>query len=196
MKRVLIAAVLSLVASTNVYAGGKGVTPVTEPIIAVPYINPFYVGAGVLWAGMVRDCACVGGTIEEETYGGIIRVGYDFNKYIGIEARALYSSIEKDIATTEHYGIYLKPTMPLGDKLNIYGLLGYGKTKLDCVVVAKSYEEDGFSFGAGLEYAISSDDPDSDEGWGVWVDYQNLLLDSGVNNINSNIVSIGVTYDF
>ena len=196
MKRVFVATVLSMAVLTDIYAGGKAVAPATEPVIAVPYINPFYIGAGILWAGMVRDCACAGGKIEEETYGGIVRIGYDFNKYIGVEARVLYSSIQKDIATTKHYGIYLKPTMPIGRKMNVYGLLGYGKTELDCVVTAKSYEEDGFSFGAGLEYAFSGDDVDGDEGWGLWVDYQNLLLDSGVNNINSNIVTMGVTYDF
>lgn len=186
---------ISLLLSVNMYAG-KNVVPVSTPVIAVPYINPFYIGAGILWTGMKRNCACSNGLIKEDTYGGIVRAGYDFNKYIGIESRALYSSIQKDVATTEHYGVYLKPMIPIGDSMNVYGLLGYGKTKIDCIISSRSYDKNGFGYGIGFEYDLSGDDGDDYKDWGIWADYQNLLSDSGPDNVNSNIVTAGLTYDF
>ncbi len=204
------------VLTSHIYAGGKGVSPAIEPVAVIPVIPvidplPIYVGVGVLWAGMSRDCACENGKVEETTYGGIIRAGYDFNQYVGIEARGLYSSIQKDIATTEHYGLYLKPMLPVRENINVYGLIGYGKTKIDCIVSSLSYDKNAFNWGTGLEYDFSDKASDQEEGtynrdfdghgeqekgWGMWIDYQNLLRDSGISNFNSNIVTAGITYDF
>jgi len=202
----------SILLSSMLYAGGKNLIPATQPVIPVSVIepNPLYVGVGFLWSGMQRDCECIGGKAAEDTYGVMLRAGYDFNPYIGAEIRGLYSSIKKDIATTSHYGIFLKPMYPVTESLNIYGLLGYAHTKIDCVVSKMSYKNDGFSWGVGLEYDFSNDDQqkqgiydrefdgyaDQEYGWGAWFDYQNLLHNSGTNNIKSNIVTVGITYDF
>jgi len=211
MKRMVAKVALSSLLLSGVIIAGKNVAPVEAPVAPVVDINPFYVGLGLLWSGTSRDCPCdqdENTRLKETTYGVIGRIGYDFNQYIGVEARAFNASIEKDFAETTHYGIYLKPQYPVSDKLNIYGLIGYGQTKIECDVVGTTmYDEAGLSVGIGLEYDMSDDEPvvadrafdgqaDQEKGWGLWVDYQNLLNDEGTNNIKANIVTAGVTYDF
>ncbi len=213
MKSQMTKLVLASLLASGVLVAGKNVEPAVVPVAPVVDVNPFYVGLGLLWSGTSRDCACAAGTrLKETTYGVIGRVGYDFNQYIGIEARALKASIDKDFAETTHYGIYLKPQYHITDKLNIYGLLGYGKTKIECEhpkipAGSKMYDESGISVGIGLEYDLSEDKTvatsrafdgqgDQEKGWGVWIDYQNLLHDEGKDKIKANIVTAGVTYDF
>lgn len=138
-----------------------------------------------------------------------------FNQYIGIEARAFKASMNGDFSETTHYGIYLKPMMPVGEQMNVYGFLGYGMTKVetDCGILHDEFTHNGFSCGIGLEYDLSivrrtekrvymidlrpfDGHADQEKGWGLFVDYQNLMHDEGPKNFRSNIVSFGVTYDF
>ena len=208
--------VLATLLASGVLVAGKDVEPAVVPVAPVVDINPFYVGLGLLWSGSSRDCPCdrtQKKRLKETTYGVIGRVGYDFNQYIGVEARALKASIDKDFAETTHYGIYLKPQYPVTDKLNIYGLVGYGKTKIECDSPrltsrnAKMFDESGLSVGVGIEYDLGKDNPvaasrpfdgqgDQEKGWGIWVDYQNLAHNKGKYKVKSNIVTAGVTYDF
>jgi OOP family OmpA-OmpF porin len=167
-----------------------------------------------MWAGISRDCFCPPGRnvrLKDSTWGGIIRAGYDYNQYVGIEVRALQSSIDTDWADkTTHYGIFLKPMLPVGEQMNIYGLLGYGHTKVEtnCDFLKDEFTHDGFSYGIGLEYDLSEDKEegiydrpfdghgDQEKGWGLWVDYQNLMHNAGPDNYKTNIISFGITYDF
>jgi len=195
MRNKLKGLVAILVTTSALNAAGD-LSPVTTPVAVIPQstpIPPFYLGLGFLWSGMSRDCACAGNTVEEETYGGFIKAGYRVNEYADIELRGLYSDIEKDIASTTHYGVFVKPTYPLTEKLDIYGLVGYAKTKLDCLVTSLSYEEWGFSYGAGAEYRLEFGDNDN---FSLFAEYQNLLRDETINNFNSNIVVFGLKYRF
>lgn len=214
----------SLIATGSLFGGGD-IAPAVAPVaIAETDPNPFYVGVGILWAGVSRDCStsgCPTVRLKDSTWGGIIRAGWEYNQYIGIEGRALKATIESDWGETTHYGIFLKPQYPVSEKVNIYGLLGYGHTEIDtdCVPIRDSFEHDGFSYGIGLEYDLSDRDDDyeahktednpnpvfdrdfdghmdQETGWGLWVDYQNLMHNEGPANFKSNIVSFGITYDF
>jgi len=214
MKNQITKLALASLLASGVLVAGKDVEPAIVPVAPVVNINPFYVGLGLLWSGTSRDCPCADDSrLKETTYGVIGRIGYDFNQYIGVEARAFKASIDKDFAETTHYGIYLKPQYPITDKLNIYGLIGYGKTKIECdhpklPAGTKMYDESGVSVGIGLEYDLSKDAPvvaskrsfdgqgDQEKGLGIWIDYQNLLHDEGKENIRANVVTAGVTYDF
>lgn len=221
------AALTTLLSITTVYGGGD-IAPPVVPVAPVPVAepadtNPFYVGIGVLWAGVSRDCVTPGCPVvrlKDSTWGGIIRAGYDFNQYIGIEGRALKATLDSDWAETTHYGIFLKPFVPVSERVNIYGLLGYGHTeiKTDCAIQDK-FTHNGFSWGIGLEYDFSDKDDDyenhkkneddvlefdrpfdghgdQETRWGMWIDYQNLLHNEGPDNYKANIVSFGITYDF
>ena len=221
MKKIMNTIALSaLLASGSLYAGGKLIAPAEVPVAVIPMDdpNPLYIGVGALWAGLKSDCYCppdVVVEIEDKTWGGIVRFGYDYNQYIGLEGRYLDAPADSDWSETQHYGIYLKPMIPAGDRVNIYGLLGYGKTKIetDCGAgIPEKYDYDGFSYGIGLEYDFSDPDGDKEENmyydrefdghgdqnrhWGVWVDYQNLLRDEGPTNFNAYVVTFGITYDF
>ena len=99
----------------------------------------------------------------------VAKLGYDFNKYIGIEGRVGYGVKDSDhIAggTTEikeNYGLYLKPMLPLGEKVYLFGLLGYAKAKVESAwdsssttgALAGTVDESSPSFGLGLNYAIN-----------------------------------------
>jgi OOP family OmpA-OmpF porin len=212
MKRMIAKVALTSLLLSGVIVAGKNVAPVEAPVAPVVDINPFYIGLGLLWSGTSRDCLCDGENnvrrLKNTSYGFIGRIGYDFNPYIGIEARAFKASIDSNFADTTHYGIYMKPQYHVTDKLNIYGLIGYGQTKIDCNIAGTSmYDEAGASFGFGFEYDMSDDETvvadrtfdgqgDQEKGWGIWVDYQNFLNDEGSAKIKSNIVTAGVTYDF
>ncbi|NKQ41183.1 MAG: porin family protein [Sulfurovum sp.] len=212
MKNTIVKIALSSVLASGLLVAGKGVIETDIPVVPVVDVNPLYVGLGLLWSGTSAECPCavpVNDRRKDTTYGVIGRIGYDFNQYIGIEGRVLKASIEKDFSETTHYGIYLKPQYHVTEAINIYGLIGYGKTKIEFTCPTISDQSDsGLSVGIGVEYDISSDtDPiatsrafdgqgDQEKGWGVWVDYQNLLHNKGSYNIKSNIVTAGVTYDF
>ena len=214
LKTVTLSALLS---SSSLFAGGD-IAPAVAPVAAVVEAdpNPFYVGVGFLWAGVSRDCVtdgCPNIRLKDTTWGGIIRAGWEYNQYIGIEARALQATIDSDWGETTHYGIFLKPQYPVSEKVNIYGLLGYGHTEIDtdCPAIQDSFEHDGFSYGIGLEYDLSETEDDriegtydrpfdghmdQERGWGLWIDYQNLMHNEGPANFKSNVVTFGITYDF
>lgn len=215
MKKVINTISLGVLLATGSLFGGGNIAPVA-PIEEIDP-NPFYLGVGAIWAGASRDCSGFGCSdtvrLKDSTWGGIVRAGYDFNQYFGVEARALKGTIESDWAETTHYGIFLKPMMPVGEQMNIYGLLGYGHTEVKTIatLLTEKFTHDGLSYGIGLEYDLSDresdredgsyDRPfdghgDQEKGWGLWIDYQNLMNNEGADNYKSNIVSFGVTYDF
>ena len=197
---------IAVIATTLTLSAGKNVAPVKSPVLPVAIPIGLYVGIGAIWAPTSIDCPCSGNVRKyDNPFGGIVRVGYDFNQYFGIEGRYLKARYSRNFATTTHYGIYLKPQYHLTNALNIYGLIGYGNTKIECDHKTKAlYNDSGLSFGAGIEYDFSQDNSSSafdsqgnrKQGFGVWVDYQNLLNDKGSSKVRANVVSTGITYNF
>jgi OOP family OmpA-OmpF porin len=215
MKKTFITLTTILALTISSYAGSKNVAPIEAEVLPVPaVINPIplYLGIGLIAAGLSRDCPCADDTrLKDMTYGGILRAGWDINDYVGVEARALKGAIEDDFSKTTHYGLYLKPQYHVSDAVNIYGLLGYGRTTVDYdnhSGRSSTLSANGFSYGAGFEYDLSDDTKleqyarsfdgqgDQEKGWGLWADYQHLLNDEGTFNTDSNIFSAGLTYDF
>ena len=232
MKTIIKAtAITTLLSISSVYAGGKIIAPAVSPVAEIvdADVNPWYIGLGLVWANVTRDCYCydLQGNLrdvaraEDDNWGGIVRLGYDFNQYFGIEGRYLSASVLDSFFDTTHIGIYAKPKYPIGERFNIYGLLGYGHTEVeaDCGDIHENFSKNGFSFGVGMEYDLSSKEDDYEHyknsvngvpefdrpfdgygdqevEWGLWVDYQNLLHDSGAVKYRSNVVTFGVTYDF
>jgi opacity protein-like surface antigen len=199
MKKLLLIAATLLVGSSHVAVAGKNTAPALSPV--VPVDLPFYIGVGGVWSITSLDCPCKKGLrkYDNSNFGGIVRIGYDFNPYFGIEGRVLKSKFSKRFAETTHYGLYLKPQYHITDAINVYALIGYGHTRVDTTCKTPLYDQNGMSFGAGLEYdfqALPNEQGDAETGWGLFVDYQNLLWDKGVGKVRSNIVSAGITYDF
>lgn len=203
--------ILGLVlAGISVHAGGR---IEVEDVLQTEDYSSFYLGIGFSTANFK---ACDGDcTYEDKTYGGILRAGYDFNEYIGIEARVLRTFLDKGPfggAPLQHMGIYVKPQYPLGDRFNIYGLLGYGYTEnLGNGARLSYFDSDyGFSVGLGMEYDLSDKQgdflktviynrefdghADQGRGWSLFLDYQYLLTKSNVPDMF--VVSFGLKYDF
>jgi len=215
MNKILLSTGLAAVLFSFLNAGGgKDLSPVLVPVVPIETIDPspWYIGAGLVigkYNYCVDECE-----YEDVTYGFMVRGGYEWNQYIGVEARALRTFWGEDPLGGEklqHVGIFAKPSYPLGEDANVYGLLGYGWTKTitDSQYLPK-IDEKGFSWGIGLEYDLSDKDDDyiengnydrefdgqadQEKGWGLFVDYQRLLVKSGMPDMD--VVSVGVTYDF
>ena len=136
----------------------------------------------------------------------MVRGGYEWNQYIGVEARAMRTFWGDDALGGErlqHIGIFAKPSYPVSEDFNVYGLLGYGWTKTftnDPKGNLPSIDEKGFSWGIGLEFDLSDKDDDFDKdtyydrafdgqsdqekGWGLFIDYQRLIVNSNLPDLD------------
>ena len=183
------------------------IPPVVVPAIVVPTasVSPFYVGLGLVAARYETSCNCGPASGTDKTGGVVAKVGYDFNEYMGIEARGLVTSYKADGGKIKHVGVFVKPMVPVTDALNAYGLVGLAKTTTTGSLQRTNVS--GLAFGAGLEYDLSTDTKkeakydrefdgkaDQEKGFGVFADYERLYYKSGSPDLDA--VSVGVTYDF
>jgi len=205
----IVLSVATVVAMSSVSFAGGDFVPVVEPVIVIPPVpvetSGVYIGVGIVSTFFDGVCVC-DSTYEDYTYGALVRVGYDYNNYIGFEVRALTSQIEDEGAKIKsHYGVFIKPQYHITDDINVYGLLGYAKTEVGDTV---NIDESGFSWGLGLEYDLSSDTKEDgvynrafdgqgnqEKGWGVFVDYQKLLQKDNYPH-DMHVLSFGISYDF
>jgi len=205
VNKIIAATLLGLaLLTTSMYAGGKHVAPVEAEVIPVPEdISPWYIGVGVVAA---KFHACGDGCdYEDLTYGAMLRGGYEFNQYFGLEARVIRTFLDKGPfggVPLQHIGLYVKPQYPISEQINLYGLLGYGYTEnLGNGARLGYFDNDhGLSVGIGLEYDLSDRDGDfeknknydrtfdgyADQGrrWSLFVDYQRLLIKSDVPDLD------------
>jgi len=185
---------------------------INEPII-IPkviasnsvYANGFYAGIGISTARYKTNCTCPDAPAPDTTAGVMGRVGYDFNQYLGLEARGIKTNWKNDGHAVEHYGLFAKPMIPIGESMNAYALLGAGKTTTNSatpLVNAKS-----FAWGIGAEIDLSEDEPkegrynrdfdghgDQESGLGLFIDYERLVAKSNTPDLDT--VSTGISYDF
>ena len=217
MKPLLAAACMVLAAYAG---GGKEAAPVEAKVLDIPAeeASPWYVGAGLVQVDFLKDpCSPFDPTCkyEDVTNGLMIRGGYDFNPYFGIEARAARTFWDKGPfggVPIEHAGIFLKPQYPMTERSNLYGLLGVGYTKNRGNGARLAYfdNDTGFSAGLGIEFDLSDAQgdfledvvydrkfdgyADQGKGWMLFVDYQRLLIKAGAPDID--MFSLGLRYDF
>ncbi len=180
MKKVSLSVVALLAMNTFAFAGGDFTTPV-EPQVTIPEVEEstgsFYVGAGYSYINLDAE------TVEHDSDATLLLAGYNFNQYIGVEAR--YAGLTDCI---DNAAIYVKPQYPITDAAKVYALLGYGETTYDNGVVDNS--EDSFQWGLGANYAVT-------ENIGLFADYTNLYDDTfaGVDS-TVDAINVGVTYTF
>ena len=218
MNKILVSTLILFTAlSVTTYAGGKkGVVLAETPVEPIPAVepDPVYIGAGLVW-GRYNDCSVPSCAYEDVTYGGMLRAGYEWNQYFGLEARLLATTWKADPLggqKLQHAGVFTKPMYPVIEDTNLYALIGYGwtKTRTGGNGNLPTIDDSGSSAGIGLEYDLSDKEDDLDEdgyydrefdgqadqeqGWGLFLDYQRLLLDSNAPDLD--VVSAGVTWDF
>jgi len=134
---------------------------------------------------------------QDQQLGVTAVIGYNFMKYLGAELRAALSVSEENAGQDNlaEYGIYLKPQYPVLDNLNIYGLLGYSAINMSDPATSTNANDNpfdgdnqGFSFGAGLDYGVT-------ENISVFTDVVNYLRDYGGSNSTWG-ANVGVKYNF
>jgi len=170
-------------------------------------INPsgFYVGLGITGSRYDSNCNCPKKSSTENSVAILGRVGYDFNPYIGIEARGIKSIAKDDGASITHTGLFLKPMLPIGNITNIYALLGTSKTKTTGTLTQVNAE--GLAIGGGIEVDLSKDTPkkgrysrpfdgkgNQEKGIGLFLDYERLVVKKNAPDLDT--LSAGITYDF
>ena len=140
--------------------------------------SSWYAGVGLV-AGRTKNENC-----EDITYGVMAKAGYNFNDYMGVEARGLITNWEYEGSKIKHLGAFLKPQYPVSEDFNLYGLAGYAKTTTSHI---QNISETGFAYGAGVEYAVMND-------MNMFVDYERLIEKSNIPDLDA--VSLGVSFDF
>lgn len=184
-----------------------------EPKILAPVVvtqpanvSGVYAGLGIMAGRYDTNCDCdtpVSGV--DKTIGVMGRVGYDFNQYVGVEARGMISNQKSNGGEIKHAGVFVKPMIPVGEDINAYGLVGVAKTTTQGSL--RRTDVTGLAFGAGVEYDLSEDEKkdakydrefdgegDQEKGLGLFADYERLYYKSGSPDLDA--VSVGVTYDF
>jgi len=183
-------------------------TPQPVPVKPLENIVPLglYVGLGLVAAAYDPKCSCTGGEGSRDKTAGVVgRVGYDFNKFVGVEARGIRTNWKSDGGKIKHYGAFLKPMYPVTNDVNVYGLAGYAKTKTEGSL--RLTDAESFAWGAGVEYDLAKDVAkegrysrsfdgygDQEGGWGFFADYERLVQKSGSPDLDT--ISAGITYDF
>lgn len=169
-------------------------------------VSGIYAGIGIITARYDTNCGgCSKKAGIDKTAGVMARVGYDFNKYVGVEARGMMTKISDDGGTVKHAGVFVKPMYPVTDELNTYGLVGLAKTTTQGSL--RRTDVTGLAMGVGVEYDLSEDKKknakydrefdgiaDQEKGLGVFADYERLYYKSGSPDLDA--LSVGVTYDF
>jgi opacity protein-like surface antigen len=195
-----IAALAIMTISAN---AGKNFEPVTVDPIPVPVVNiplGLYLGGGFTYNS--SECQCddnikfSDGTTsrvnKSKTYGYNLKAGYTINSFLAVEAKYINTPWGDDNKAIKHYGLYIKPTYAVTENLDIYALLGYGKT--ECETLKES--EKGFAWGAGAEYTFNKKVRGFKDGLGVYVEYLRPLKKTGNKDITVDMVNAGVSYHF
>ena len=179
--------------------------PPPPPPVQQIRANGLYAGLGISAARFKPSCDCPSTGATDKTAGVVGRIGYDFNKYIGVEARGIRTNWKSDGGKIEHVGLFLKPMLPIGQQANLYGLAGYAKTKTQGKL--QHVNAKTFAWGAGVEYDVSADHAkagrynrqfdgagDQEKGLGIFADYERLIQKSKSPDLDT--INVGVTYDF
>ena len=198
-KLTLSLAAIAMVAVTA--NAGKNVVPAPVEPVPVPVALPLglYLGGGLTYAHSKCKCADLNlekGSIptrKADTYGFNLKAGYQIiDKYLAIEAKYFYTPWGDKDKTAKHYGLYLKPSYPVTKNVDLYALVGYGRT--DCETLPKA--ENDFAWGLGAEYNLNERISGKKKGWGVYVEYLRPLDKSGSKKLQLDVVNAGIVYNF
>jgi len=122
--------------------------------------------------------------------------GYNFNKYLSAESRALISTAYNNDVDFKSWGLFLKPKYEVYKDLNLYSLVGIGKNSAKNINDEKlNMSKADLQLGIGANYKLKNN-------FKVFADYTYLGKDSkGKYNGNpatmkASALTTGITYDF
>ena len=147
--------------------------------------NSFYAGLGITALNYDIKCDCPDKSAKDTALGGMTKIGYNFNKFIGIEARGMKVNLKNGMGSVNHVGVFLKPMLPLGPVVTAYSLVGVAKTKTNGKV--REVDTTSVALGAGMEFG-------GGKGIGAFIDYEKLVVTSGAPSFDT--VTTGVSFGF
>ena len=122
--------------------------------------------------------------------------GYNFNKYLSAESRAMISNNYDNGVDFKSWGIFLKPKYEIYKDVEMYSLLGVGKIKANNTNDSRlKVSKANMQLGVGANYKLKNN-------FKIFADYMYLGKDASgrYNNkpavMKSSAITTGVTYDF
>ena len=122
--------------------------------------------------------------------------GYNYNKYLALEARTKVSAAYDNRLDVTGASIFFKPKYEVYKNIDLYSLIGYGVVKAEQVNSSDTKAKSkGAQIGVGANYNIGKN-------FKVFADYLYLGKDSNAkyNNaksiMKSSAITGGITYDF
>lgn len=213
MKKLTLS-IATIVAMSSFAIAGGDIEPVVEAVTEV--VTPdssagFYIGGAYTYAmeaertGRITPNLIVGADDTTWEIAGMVMAGYQINKYFAVEGRftaslddAKYNDIDVADYDLTNAAIYAKVMYPVAEIVTVYGLVGYGQTKIEGLV--NEYETDGLQWGVGASYNVN-------ENLSVFVDYTKLAMidEVDVNGVtvtgladdfDVSTVNVGISYKF
>jgi len=188
-KKILVALMATM---TMAFAGGDIAPTQTQAIVVEevqPELNGFYLGAGYTY--IANDLDVYGLTFTEGQNAGTILAGYNFNEYVAVEGRYIFTA-STDFANEiqvdgDIWGVYVKPQYNVSDDVKVYGLLGYGDVK-------SINDADGFQYGLGAAFAVTQ----NVEVFGDWIRAFDDGVESELASADATVdaFTVGVNYKF
>ncbi|RLA70658.1 MAG: porin family protein [Epsilonproteobacteria bacterium] len=203
MKKV-IPILVAMAAISNLGFAGGDIEPVEAVVVVEKEVYPFYVGVGLSFVSTRYSSVSLGffddKSGEDDTGDILLMAGYEFNPYIALEGRYMSSFTGEDSLTRDSWGVYVKPQYPVNDKFSVYALLGYGGMTVDGKdngLIPVVVDESGFQWGLGASYDLNVH-------FSIFIDYVNIANDMDTNilvgstfeKVDSDALSMGVTYHF
>jgi opacity protein-like surface antigen len=98
------------------------------------------------------------------------------------------SGVPVNVKLGTFYGVYLRPSLPLGDSAEIFARVGYLRGKSSVTLQGKTTEaiDSSFSYGAGIGVKVT-------EALSVGVDYMQYF---NVDGVTVNGFGVGLRSDF
>ena len=207
MKRIVLSlGALMALSSFGVAGGDIAPAPV---VVQEEQQDYWYVGAGFVYNRVYSiDSGWFdnGVPTQDETLGLTGIVGYEYNKYIGIEGRISKSFWERDYADVTTWSIFLKPQYRFqeddinSDKyddayFSVYGLIGFGNSYVEGSSGDNKYgawpdtigkeimNETGFQWGLGVSYTfVDMEYGKRIDTWSIFIDYTMTANDADINS--------------
>ena len=122
--------------------------------------------------------------------------GYNFNKYLSAESRALISAAYTNDVDFKSWGLFLKPKYEVYKDLNLYSLVGVGKNNAKNINDEKlNMSKANLQVGIGANYKLKNN-------FKVFADYTYLGEDNkgkykgNPATMKASALTTGITYDF
>ncbi len=164
-----------------------------------PLKSGFYAGMGLALSSLAADTSTSLFSYKDKNNRMTdlsVVAGYNFNKYLSAETRALISAAYANGVDFKSLSLFLKPKYQIYKNTNIYSLIGVGKVMANSIqdTSLKSYKT-SMQVGVGVDYKLKNN-------FKLFTDYTYLGKNrngkyGGVKAVlRSSALTTGISYDF